>query len=173
MAKTVELRRHTASDGDVLTAEGVAAALEIGTRRRGRYDMLGSSGAQRATQALASILAGMGERQPVGVTVDPSFRSEVEERWMAAARASGGGGLETFRQTDLELVESEASRFGDALRRVFEALPTDGRALVVGHSPMHEVSVLGLTGVVVEPLPKGKALLVTEDGEGFRVEPID
>src|ERR1700716_1072148 len=121
MAKTVELRRHAASDGDVLTPEGVAAALEIGTRRRGRYNMLVSSGAQRATQTLASILAGMGERQPAGVTVDPSFRSEVEERWMAAARASGGGGLETFRQTDPELVESEASRFGDALRRVFEA----------------------------------------------------
>jgi broad specificity phosphatase PhoE len=135
--------------------------------------MLVSSGAQRATQTLASFLAGMGERQPVGVTVDPSFRSEVEDRWFAAARASGGGGLDAFRDADPELVESEARRFGDALRRVFDALPADGRALIVGHSPMHEVAVLGLTGQVVEPLSRGKALLVTEDAGGFKVEPID
>ena len=30
MARFVELRRHTDNDGDVLTAEGVAAALRLG-----------------------------------------------------------------------------------------------------------------------------------------------
>jgi broad specificity phosphatase PhoE len=173
MAKTVELRRHTASDGDVLTPEGVVAALEIGKRLRGQYDMLMSSGAQRATQTLACLLAGMAQGQPVGVTVDPSFRSEVEERWFAAARVSGGGGLDAFREADPELVESESVRFGAAIRRVLEELGEDGRALIVGHSPMHEVTVLGLTGQLVEPLSKGKALLVTEDVAGPRVEAID
>ena len=38
MAKEIELRRHTDADGDVLTAEGVRAALAIGARLGGNYD---------------------------------------------------------------------------------------------------------------------------------------
>src|SRR5439155_27193075 len=57
MARYVELRRHTDADGDVLTQEGVRAATEIGARLRGGYDLLVSTGAQRATQTLACFLA--------------------------------------------------------------------------------------------------------------------
>src|SRR2546425_4666088 len=74
MAKTVELRRHTASDGDLLTPDGVAAAVAIGERLNGAYDLVVSSGAQRATQTLACFLAGLGRPQPSGVTVDGGFR---------------------------------------------------------------------------------------------------
>jgi hypothetical protein len=49
----IELRRHTDADGDVLTDEGVAAALEIGARLRGGYQLAVSTGAQRATHTLA------------------------------------------------------------------------------------------------------------------------
>src|SRR5215218_3248362 len=52
MVKYVELRRHTDADGDVLTPEGVSAAIEIGSHLRGGYEVLVSSGAQRALQAL-------------------------------------------------------------------------------------------------------------------------
>src|SRR5919109_601682 len=143
--KTVELRRHTASDGDVLTPEGIRAAVEIGAQLANRYDLLISSGAQRATQTLACLLAGSGKRFPAGVSVDASFRSSVEERWFDAAKRSAGGGLQEFLNVDRALVEEEAARFGSALRRVFDAIPDGGRALIVGHSPMHEVAVYGLT----------------------------
>src|SRR5262249_52456163 len=53
VATEIELRRHTDADGDVLTAEGVAAALAIGARLRGGYYFAVSTGAQRATQTLA------------------------------------------------------------------------------------------------------------------------
>src|SRR2546426_253155 len=122
MARVVELRRHTEAEGDVLTPNGVRAAVEIGARLEAGYDLLISSGAQRATQSLACILAGLGRRLDCGVTVDLTFRSEVEERWFAAAK-KGGGGLESFKAADPELVEQEARRFGDGLRRVFESLP--------------------------------------------------
>jgi broad specificity phosphatase PhoE len=167
--KTVELRRHTASDGDRLTPEGVRAAVEIGRLLADRYDLLISSGAQRATQTLACFLAGSGNRFPVGVTVDQDFRSSIEERWFAAARQSGGGGLEDFLKVDRPLVEEEAARFGSALRRVFDALPGDGRALIVGHSPMHEVAVYGLTGSIVPPISKGAGVLVVQDGNQFQL----
>src|SRR5918993_5125231 len=54
--KEIELRRHTDADGDVLTVEGVEAALEIGARLRGGYSVGISTGAQRATQTLACFL---------------------------------------------------------------------------------------------------------------------
>jgi hypothetical protein len=47
MVRYVELRRHTDSDGDALTEEGVRAALDIGRRLHGGYELLVSSGAQR------------------------------------------------------------------------------------------------------------------------------
>jgi hypothetical protein len=70
MARTVELRRHTDADGDVLTADGVRMAVEIGRRSPGAYDVLISSGAQRATQTAACFLAGMGRAVTGGVIVN-------------------------------------------------------------------------------------------------------
>ncbi len=116
MAKTVELRRHTESDGDVLTEDGVRAAVGIGSRLTVSYDLLISSGAQRATQTLACFLAGMGRAQPCGVTVDAAFRSAVEERWFVAARRSAGKDLEP--SAGWILIWSRR-------RRWFSAVPSD------------------------------------------------
>jgi hypothetical protein len=48
MARFVELRRHTDNDGDVLSDEGVAAALELGGRLIDGYQVAVSTDAQRA-----------------------------------------------------------------------------------------------------------------------------
>src|SRR5437764_3353279 len=81
VARYVELRRHTDADGDVLTQEGVRMATEIGARLNGGYDLLVSTGAQRATQTLACFLAALGERVAGGVVVETGLRSESEQRW--------------------------------------------------------------------------------------------
>ena len=52
-------------------------------------------------------------------------------------------------------------------------LPEGGRALVAGHSPTIEAAVLGLAGLVVPPLGKGKGVLLVQDGGDYRVEPLD
>lgn len=172
MAKLVELRRHTASDGDVLTPDGVAAAVAIGERLDGTYDLIVSSGAQRATQTIACFLAGLDGRQPCGVTVEAGFRSTQEDRWRDTAKRSGGGSLEAFIRAEPDLVADEANTLGEALRRVLDQLPDGGRALVVGHSPMHEAAVYGLTGTIVAPISKGGGVLVVQDGGAYRVEPV-
>jgi broad specificity phosphatase PhoE len=170
--KHVELRRHTDADGDVLTPEGVRAAVEIGSRLAGGYDLLVSTGAQRATQTLAGFLAGLGENVPQGVVVEPGLRSTVEDRWRAAYEKAGSGTLEALRKADPELVEEDSATLATALRRVLDALPDGGRALVAGHSPTNEAAVLGLTGEIVAPISKGDGVLVVEEGGAVRVEKL-
>jgi broad specificity phosphatase PhoE len=173
VGKEIELRRHTDADGDVLTAEGVQAALAIGARLSGGYDLAVSTGAQRATQTLACFLAALGQRVPSGVVVEPGLRSEVEDRWRAAYQKAGSGDLPALREGDPELVAADSERLGAALQRVLDSLPDSGRALVVGHSPTNEAAVLGLTGEIVAPLAKGAGVLVVADGDGYSAEPLE
>jgi broad specificity phosphatase PhoE len=173
MARFVELRRHTDNDGDVLTDEGVEAALRIGVGLAGGYRLGVSSGAQRATQTLACLLAALGQPVPGGVIVEPGLRSEREDDWREAYRRAGSGALEALRAADPELVAEDSAVLGAALGRVLGRLGDGERALAVGHSPTNEAAVLGLTGAIVAPLGKGAGVLVVADGDRFRVESLE
>jgi broad specificity phosphatase PhoE len=172
MTKYVELRRHTDADGDALSPDGVRAALEIGSGLRGGYEVLVSTGAQRATQTLACFLAGLGEKVARGVVVEPGLRSGAEERWRAAYQKAGSGRLQALADADPEFVKEDSAELGAALRRVLDGLPEDGRALVVGHSPTNEAAVSGLTGHIVDPISKGRGVLVVEEQGTIRVEKL-
>jgi broad specificity phosphatase PhoE len=172
MARYVELRRHTDNDGDALTAEGVRAALEIGQQLAGGYALLVSTGAQRATQTLACFACALREPVPGGAVVEPGLRSRVEDRWREAYQRAGSGDLAALRDADPELVKQDSAVLGAALRRVLELLPEGGKALAVGHSPTNEAAVLGLTGAIIEPLGKGAGVLVVDEGDRTRVEPL-
>jgi len=109
----------------------------------------------------------------VPVSVVSGLRSSVEDRWRETAKAAGkDADLEAMRAVDAELVERESFLLGLALHGVIDALATDARALVVGHSPTNEAAVLGLAAVVVAPLGKGDGVLVIEDGGKYSVEPL-
>jgi len=172
MRKEVELRRHTDNDGDLLTADGVAAALELGAQLRGGYDVAVSTGAQRATQTLGCFLAALGQTIPRGVVVVPGLRSEVEDSWREAYEKAGSGELPALREADPELVSEDSARLGEALRRVLDELPDGGRALVVGHSPTNEAAILGLTGGIVPPLAKGAGVAVVATDDGYEIRPL-
>ena len=171
MAKTIDLRRHFKNDGDVLTDDGVAAAVRTGKALTGRYQLAVSSGAQRATQAVACLLAGHGQPVAGGVVVDPALRSAHEARWMELVTDAGADDLDAVRALDPDFVASEAAVLSDALRRVLDALDDGEAAIVVGHSPTNEAAVLGLTGQVVAPLAKGKGVRIVAGQEGFSLTP--
>lgn len=166
MAQVIELRRHTANDGDVLSAEGVRAAVTIG-RTLGPYDLIVSTGAQRATQTAACFLASMAAPVRGGVLVDEGFRSQHEDRWREIYAETKRGELDGFLEADRRFVEEEAFRFTAALRRVSAHLRYDGRALVVGHSPMLEATVWGATRETVGALEKGKGVVLGYDNGTF------
>lgn len=173
MTKAVELRRHTDNDGDELTLDGVRAALAIGARLHGGYELLVSSGMQRATQTLACFVAALGERVPGGAIVERGLRSESEGRWREIYAETGKPDLESFRIADPDFVHTEQERLGAALARIFEALSENGRALAVGHSPTNEAAVFKLTGEVVGPFAKGAGVLVVADGDAYRADRLD
>ena len=173
MARYVELRRHTDDDDDALSADGVRHALEIGAGLAGDYELLVSSGAQRATQTLACFLAALGQKVAGGVVVEPGLRSEAEDRWKAAYQEAGRAELDALRSADPGLVEEDSAKLGAALRRVLDRLSEGARALVVGHSPTNEAAVLGLTGEVVAPMSKGGGVLVVEEDGRLRVEALE
>jgi broad specificity phosphatase PhoE len=173
MARYVELRRHTDNDGDALTDDGVRAALEIGRELAGGYDLLVSSGAQRATQTLACFACALREPVAGGAVVEDGLRSRVEDRWRDAYQRAGSGDLASLREADPDLVREDSAELAAALGRVLERLPDGGRALAVGHSPTNEAAVLGLTGTIIEPMGKGAGVLVVAEGDETRVEPLD
>lgn len=170
MARELEIRRHTDDDGDLLSVDGITEAVRIGREEAlGGYAIAASSGAQRATQAVACILAGLGETVEQGVVVEPGFRSDREDEWREAYGRAGSGHLDAFRKVAPELVEEDGGVLADALERVLAHLEDGQRALVVGHSPTSEAGILGLTGHVVEPLGKGDGVLVSVDREDATV----
>jgi broad specificity phosphatase PhoE len=173
VSKEIELRRHTDSDGDLLTEEGVKAALQVGGDLRGGYELLVSTGAQRATQTLACFACALGQRVPGGALVEPGLRSEREDRWRQAYEEAGSGELAALRSADPELVAEDSATLSAALRRVLDRLSDGGKALVVGHSPTNEAAVLGLTGEIVEPMSKGSGVLIVIDDDETRVEPLE
>lgn len=171
MARAIVLLRHTDNDDDVLSAEGVTAAVELGRTVQGDVDLAVSTGAQRATQTVACILAGMGRPVPDGVVVEPQLRSANEDRWREAYQQAGGNHMADFRRVAPSLVAEDSEHLADGLRRVARRLDDGQRALVVGHSPTNEAAVLGLTGTEIEPLGKGEGVELTIDGDRATVAP--
>jgi len=172
MAKYVELRRHTDSDGDVLSETGVRDAIELGGELAYDYALAVSTGAQRATQTVACLLAGLGRPVAGGVVVEARLRSEHEDRWRALVRQAGSGALDVLCEADPDFVAGEATRLADGLCAIFAGLPEGGRALVVGHSPTNEAAVYGLTGVIVALFAKGDGVLVSDTDGSYDVVPL-
>lgn len=171
MTRFVELRRHTDNDGDVLTDDGVGAALALGASLDHDYAVVVSSGAQRATQTAACIVAAMARPVPGGVVVEPGIRSSVEDEWRDAARAAGTGELGALLAAAPGLVVAEAAILAEAVKRIFASLADGERALVIGHSPTNEAAVFGLTEVKIAPLDKGGGVVLVDTGAGYEVEP--
>jgi broad specificity phosphatase PhoE len=169
MARFIELRRHTDNEGDVLTERGVFDALQLGAGLSGVYTVVVSSGAHRATQTAACLLAGHGARVPGGVVVEPRLRSEMDDRWRAAVEAAGSSSIEAIRAGDPGLVAEDGARIAAGLKAVFAGLGHGEMALVVGHSPTNEAGIHTLTGSAIEPMAKGAGVLVVEDAGGYRV----
>jgi hypothetical protein len=101
---------------------GVRAALDIGRGLAGGYELLVSSGVQRATQTLACFACTLRRPVPGGAIVEAGLRSRVGDPRRAAYQQAGSGELAAPRGADPELVREDSAVLGAALRRVLERL---------------------------------------------------
>lgn len=171
--RRLEIRRHakkgTELGGDSLSSEGIEQAHRLGRSIRVGYTHLYSSGAQRATQTLACILAGMGRFVPNGISVRPGLGSPRESEWREAARKANSTRLDVLLATNESLVREEAERLASELRTLLNELPEGSYGLAIGHSPLTECAIYGLTGKLYAPLNECEGFLLTEQ-KGGRLE---
>ena len=169
--RALELRRHAPRDpeADRLSPEGRRLAEEVGRDLPGGYAVLFSSPAKRAAETVAWFLRGLGQQLPGGHGVTEGLGSAVEDRWRAAAKAAGTGRIDAVRRQDPGLVDEESRRLAAGVRELLKHVPEAGRGLAVGHSPLIEAAVHGLTGQVIDPLKECEGVLLEEDGGEIRL----
>lgn len=112
-----------------------------------------------------------GRAFPAPVVVE-GLASPVEDRCRSAGRAAGSSRVAAIRERDPELVEAEAARLVGVFAELFDRVPEGGRALAVGHSPLIEAGVFGLTGRVVEPLGECEVVALALEGGAWGVEEL-
>jgi broad specificity phosphatase PhoE len=169
--KALELRRHAPRDpeGDRLSPEGQALAERVGRELPGGYAVVFTSPARRTAQTAAWFLRGLGQKLPADHGVTESLASTAEDRWRKAAKAAGSSGIDAIRAEDRALVDEEAPRLAAGVRHLLAEIREGGRGLAVGHSPLIEAAVFGLTGAVIDPLGECEGVVIEEADDRIRL----
>ncbi|HYT29552.1 MAG TPA: histidine phosphatase family protein [Actinomycetota bacterium] len=172
--KEIELRRHAQreKDADALSAEGRALAESLGRTLTGTYDMVFVSPAKRAAETVAWLLRGSG--RPLGPhAVVEGLASDREDEWRSAGKAAGSARMDALMAESPKLVAEETARLAGIIDGMLAEVPEGGMALAVGHSPLIESAVYGLTGVIIEPLAELEGVHLTLDEAGqFRMQEL-
>jgi len=145
--KTLELRRHAKRDPDAdrLSPEGRAQAEDVGRTLAGGYAVVFVSPAKRAAESVACFADGLNAQLP---------------DYAVVAGLAGQG------------TDGTPAALGNVLAELLRQLAEGSRGLAVGHTPLLEKAVLGLTGRRIEPLSECEGVLLTQDGDEIRVEEL-
>jgi phosphohistidine phosphatase SixA len=145
--RTLEIRRHARRDpdADALSPEGRDQAEDVGRMMTSGYDVVFVSPAKRAAETAAWFLRAAGHQLPEHAVV-PGL---------------GGDGT-----------DNSPEQLGEVLHAVIAAVPEGGRGLAVGHTPLIEKAVKGLTERTIRPLAECEGLLLTEEGGEIDVEEL-
>jgi phosphohistidine phosphatase SixA len=145
--RRLELRRHARRDpeADRLSPEGRAQAEDVGRTLEGGWDLVFVSPAQRAAETAALFLRVLGQPLPEHAVV-PGL--------------AGKG------------IDETPEALGAVVRGLLEQVAEGGRGLAVGHTPLIERAVLGLTGREIEPLGECEGVLLIDDRGELRLDEL-
>jgi phosphohistidine phosphatase SixA len=145
--KTLEVRRHARRDPDedALSPEGRVQAEDVGRTLTAGYDVVFVSPAKRAAETAAWFLRAAGQQLP--------------EHAVVAGLAGDG-------------TDNSPEQLGEVLHAAISAIPEGGRGLAVGHTPLIEKAVRGLTSREIRPLAECEGVLLTDDGGEIRVKEL-
>jgi phosphohistidine phosphatase SixA len=139
--RTLELRRHARRDpqADRLSPVGRVQAEGVGRSLEGPFAFVFVSPAERAAETVAFFLRGSGQQLPPHAVV-PGL----------AAQDNDGSPL----------------AMAGVLSALLDTIGEGERALAVGHTPLIERAVLGLTGRELEPLGECEGVVLTKEDDG-------
>jgi phosphohistidine phosphatase SixA len=165
--RTIEFRRHAEreKDEDALSPAGRTHAEDVGRTLSGPYAVVFVSPARRAAETAAWFLRGAAHLLREHAVI-PGLLSEEEGRWRSAGKAAGSSRIDAIALEDPDLVERESARLTEVVEELFDRVPEGGSALAVGHTPLIEAVVYGLTGVVIEPLSECEGVALVQFGPG-------
>ncbi len=149
--------RHTLNDGDVLTDEGVAAAVAIGHSLADQaFPLVVVSGMQRAAQTAACVLAVGSASGQRGVFVHQGFGSDDWKGWGDLIKRTGSDDVQDLAKADAARYERVRQRVNEAMSWTADRLGSSGEALIVSHSPIIEFAIWELSGKPPAPFERGQ-----------------
>lgn len=167
--KKIEIRRHALKDSgprkEMLSSEGIAQAEKVGESMRGKgHTHIATTPYFRTAQTACGFAKGAGDFTTVNhATLDAMFTEHLSEL-VAYVKEHGA----VVRQ-EHPLIISEAMRMGTQFQTFVALLPDDAHLLAVGHSPLAEILVFGLTGEVISPLKECEGVVLAFDGNDFTI----
>jgi phosphohistidine phosphatase SixA len=143
--KVLELRRHARRDPDAdrLAPEGHRQAEDVGRTLSGGYAVVFVSPAQRAAETAAWFLRALREPLPIHGVI-PGLAGEGTDRSPLA--------------------------MAGVVTALLDAVPDGGRGLAVGHTPLIERAVLGISGQEIDPLGECEGVLLSREDDEHPVE---
>jgi len=151
--RKIEMRRHalkgTGTTKEMLSSEGIAQAKRIGAEQmKGKgYTDVATSFYFRTAQTAAAFAEGAGDFAATNhATLDALFTKRLDE--LVAYHKEHGSVV----KPEHPLIKEESARMAREFTAWLDTLPADAHVLAVGHSPLVEMLVYGLTSQVLEPL---------------------
>ena len=147
--RTLELRRHAKRDpsADRLSPDGRLQAEDIGQTLTGGWAVVFVSPAQRTAETVAWFLRARGEQLPQHAVI-PGLAGEGTDRSPLA--------------------------MAGVVTALLDAVPDGARGLAVGHTPLIERAVLGISAEEIDPLAECEGVLLwrEDDEHPVRVEEL-
>lgn len=147
--RTLELRRHAKRDpsADRLSPDGRLQAEDVGGTLTGGWTVVFVSPAERTAETVAWFLRARGEQLPPHAVI-PGLAGEGTDRSPLA--------------------------MAGVVTALLDAVPDGGRGLAVGHTPLIERAVLGISAEEIDPLAECEGVLLwrEDDEHPVRVEEL-
>jgi phosphohistidine phosphatase SixA len=138
--RVLELRRHAKRDpsADRLSPDGRRQAEDVGRTLTGGWDVIFVSPAMRTAETVAWFLRARGE-QLAPHAVIPGLAGEGTDRSPLA--------------------------MAGVVTALLDAVPEGGRGLAVGHTPLIERAVLGISAQEIAPLAECEGVLLSREDD--------
>lgn len=147
--RALELRRHAKRDpsADRLSPDGRLQAEDVGKTLTGGWAVVFVSPAQRTAETVAWFLRASGEQLPPHAVI-PGLAGEGTDRSPLA--------------------------MAGVVTALLDAVPDGGRGLAVGHTPLIERAVLGISAEEIDPLAECEGVLLwrEDDEHPVRIEEL-